>query len=425
MNAVISPDGVEWEINPETGDVITIIFREIRRSTTGPHAHVAIYLNNTFCDADLFNIARREDRNRLAKSAYDMFKGELLQATFSLKDLQHHLALACLATPKKWAEERIEIVSYTDEPDPGAVRFVIEPFIIEGGGTIVYAPPKSGKSMILQSMAIGIATGQSGIWNVSGRREVLYVNLERDGNSFLRREIALKYAMGIDGYANVRYIHARGMGMQPLREKITNWLSEHEGSGVILDSISRSQSGGSLTDDDTGNKFIDMMNSLNPAWWCAVAHTPRSSSDHIFGSIMYDAGMDIGVKVSHENRDNTLGVRLEITDANDIGNYPAEYIAFEFDNPNSPVTSIRRALRSDFPELAISAGSTVAEHLIKYMQDSPETNYGLTATELAIKTNMQQSNISTVLRDDRRFVKLARDGQRGVPYTYKKGEISQ
>ena len=48
MNAVISPDGVEWEINPETGDVITIIFREIRRSSTGAHAHVAIYLNNTF-----------------------------------------------------------------------------------------------------------------------------------------------------------------------------------------------------------------------------------------------------------------------------------------------------------------------------------------------------------------------------------------
>jgi|TARA_Y100000310_G_scaffold328100_1_gene395640 hypothetical protein len=416
MKPDLSPDGVDWPNVLPTGDVLLIRFREIRRERTGVHALVGILLNGTILGYDTFNIGRREERQRLGNAAYKMIGGPLVKDAISNNDFLHMLDIAALDTPRHWEEERITVVTYDGEADPGPVRFILEPYIIKGGGTIVYAPPKSGKSMVMQCMAIAIACGGHSIWKGQAEIPVLYVNLERSGDSFLRREIALKKCLHINQPTNVHYIHARGMGLGALRRKILNWMRDNPRSGIFLDSISRAQSGGSLSEDETGNRFIDMMNSLNPPWWVAVAHTPRASSNHIFGTIMFDAGMDIGVKLSHEQRENTLGVKLEITDANDIGKFSPQYIAFDFDGPKSAVQSVRIAQETDFPELALSQAVGQVEKVLLAIENSEHGS--LTPTEIAKFTGLDVSNIAKVVRGPF-FTRLPREGRRGIPYALK------
>lgn len=264
-------------------------------------------------------------------------------------------------------------------------------------------------SYLGQAMAITIATGRDTIWPTNEFESVLYVNLERDGAGFLRRELGLKKALKLTSPTGVHYLHARGMGLNPLQRKIRDWLQEHPESGVFLDSVSRAQAGGSLNEDETGNRFIDMMNGLEPAWWVAIAHTPRADATHIFGSIMFEAGMDIGVKVSSETRENILGLRLEITAANDIGKFPPQYLAFEFEADDSPVVGIRTACLGEFPELLEQEAIGPIAKIKMAIDDSAAGH--LAGAEIAKITGLDPGNVARYLRDTKVFVALPKQGK--------------
>jgi len=414
MKHVLSPEGVDYLLALDTGETLNFRFREIRRERTGVHALLAIILDSTILGYDTFNIGRREDRQRLGNAAFKMIHGDLTKGALSNNELLHQLDIAALQAPQIWEEERISIEAYDENtPDPGPVMFVLKPYIIRGGGTIFYAPPKSGKSYLLQAMAIHIGTGQGSMWAVREVLPVLYINLERDRQGFIRREIAIKGALGIVGRTNVHYLHARGMALNALRQKVRKWLQEHPGSGVILDSISRAQTGQSLTDDDTGNRFIDMMHGLEPPWWAAVGHTPRASNNHIFGTVMFDAGMDVGVQISKENKDNRLGIRLEITDANDIGRFTPENLALEFDGPEGPLSNMRDAMDFEFSELLAKEHISQLEKVKLAIDNSQLGN--MTAVEIARVTGIDSSQVSKLLKGPD-FEAMQRDGIRGIPY---------
>ena len=414
MKPVLSPEGVDYLLALATGETLGFRFREIRRERTGVHALLAIILDSTILGYDTFNIGRREERQRLGNAAYKMIHGDLTKGAITNNELLHQLDIAALQAPQMWEEERISIESYDDNtPDPGPVLFVLKPYIIRGGGTIFYAPPKSGKSYLLQAMGIHIGTKQGNLWRVTEARPVLYINLERDRQGFIRREIAIKKALGVTGSTNVHYLHARGMALNALRQKVRRWLQEHPGSGVILDSISRAQTGKSLTDDDTGNHFIDMMHGLEPPWWAAAGHTPRANDNHIFGTVMFDAGMDIGVQISKENKDNRLGIRLEIADANDIGKFTPENLALEFDGPEGALINIRGAMDFEFSELMAKEKISQSERLKLAIENSELGN--LTAMEASRVTSMDNSQVSKLLKGPD-FEALPRVGTRGIPY---------
>ena len=405
MQPQVRPDGLDWTFGLPDGESLIVRYRDIRREKTGVHALVAVLLGESILAHDTFNIGRREDRARLAKDAHAMM-GPVSKASMRREDLAHFIDLSALDTPRQWEENRIQIVRYSGREQVEDVEFAVEPYIIQGGGTIFFAAPGSGKSYLMQSMALSIATGGNAVWTVRMASPVLYVNLERDGQSMLRRELALRRALGLEGPLGVSYLHARGMSLPTVARAIKKWLeSEYgQGGGVMIDSISRAGVG-SLNEDETANRIIDTINGLNAQWWAAIGHTPRADSNHLFGSVHFDAGEDIGVKVASEVREKTVGIALEIVKANDIGHYPTQYIALEFDALNRPLSRIRAAKGSDFPDLLEQRKLPRLEQIKQFIL----LNGGqATPTDIANGIGMQAPHVSAALNDNPNVFKFIR-----------------
>lgn len=405
MRPSSSVDGVDFVIDLPLGDTITLRFREIRRERTGVHALVALFYQQTILSHDTFNIGRGEDRMRLANRAHKALPGEVVKDAVSATQLNHYLDIASLEVPRLWEIERIPIIQYTENDIPEPVTFAIKPYILKGGGTVFFGPPGAGKTYLMQSMALAISAGKSDVWDVGSSCPVLYVNLERDGNSLLRREMALRRAMGIPK-PEVYYLHARGLSLAALQRKLRDWLMDRGETGIMLDSISRSGNG-SLVEDESANRFVDLMNGLPALWWAAIGHTPRATSEHLFGSVHFDAGMDVGVRVKTEPRLTSVGIALEITKANDIGHYTPQYLALEFGAPDSPLESIRLATDTEFPELSADKKAGPVEQMIAIID---QKGGRAMPTEISDGTRLSPSRVSDLLKR-KEFVFLEQVGR--------------
>jgi hypothetical protein len=69
---------------------------------------------------------------------------------------------------------------------------------------------------------------------------------------------------------------------------------------------------GDLTENGAGNKIVDALNGMAETW-LAIGHTPRASAEHVYGTVHFDAGADLMVKLtSEQDEDGPLGISLEM-----------------------------------------------------------------------------------------------------------------
>ena len=167
---------------------------------------------------------------------------------------------------------------------------------------------------------------------------------------------------------------------------------------MLYDSISR-MGGGSLTEDDVANSIIDMANAVSDTW-VALAHSPRADAGHAFGSVHFDAGADMMVKLSSEQRGMKLGCALTVTKANHTGAVPVMTYELEFDQHG--LLRFGRSNQADWPELAPNLIEQIAALL-----DSQE----MTATELTERTKAARSTVMFNLEKDQRFERRAKTGK--------------
>ncbi len=125
---------------------------------------------------------------------------------------------------------------------------------------------------------------------------------------------------------------ARDEGLRVLRRTELVVDTEPAADVVILDSISRAGVG-DLNENQPVNRAIDMLNRLAPTW-LAIAHTPRADETHVYGSVHFEAGEDLGVGlIAQTSMDGLLtGVGLRVDKANDLPkNIPLGIHAMEWD----------------------------------------------------------------------------------------------
>ncbi len=160
-----------------------------------------------------------------------------------------------------------------------------------------------------------------------------------------------------------------------------------------------------MNEDDTANRIVDMLNNCAPTW-VALGHTPRADNDHQFGSVMFSAGEDIGVKLSFEERGDgktlTLGLSLTIVKGNDISKGQPSYLALEFEN--NELWLIRGAEKGEFLKLLTEVPRSDEQKIINYLL---EATMG-TATQIAAATGVSRPNASTILANGPMFVKISR-----------------
>jgi len=389
----------------ETGETVLIAAKDVRTAATGMHAHIGIMLDGKVCAHSVFNLGRDEERGKLVRSAHALFPS-LAREALPAPEFKHRLDMFCLELAEQF-HERFQVVETGPRRLERDARFPLRPFIVQGGGTILFAPPGSGKSWLTYLMAASVHFGIDTFWPVV-KSPVLYVNLERSEESIRHRFAQLFPVLGLDSDRALPMLHARGQSLASVKDTATKAAKARGSRVVFLDSISRAGAG-SLVKDDVANETVDALNAISPTW-CAIGHTARDNGDHVFGSQHFDAGGDIMVKVASEHRDNLLGLSLEVSKANDLGPVKRQYLAFVFngEDEDSELIAIRPARQGEFPELA-AAGKPMS-HLQRLEQYVMQVGKA-TTTQAAKETGIAAPHVSTVFTKSARFHVVAKNGR--------------
>ena len=407
QNPIFCDDGVDWKVDIGGGEdnIFTYSARDIRDAKagfqTGMHAWMGVFLKDTLLIHDTFNITRNGERRKLARDIQKLL-GEDIKTLYGFDQMAHDLDLICLYLARHYEASRVEVTEFDDKliylPSPQ----IVANYVVDLGGTNFFGPPESLKSQILQTMGVCIRQGICTLWEVI-ERPVLYINLERSKESFGRREFMVRQALGVKGKSGVYYIHARGHPLKYVTPKVREYVNENPGCVIILDSISRAVIG-KLVDDHVGNEFINEMNSFGSTW-IGCGHTPRKG-DNLFGSRMFEAGEDVGVKVTAGKRAATRGVCLEVVKANDMGEVAPAYYAFDFDPAGSGLMSIRKTVRDEFPDIGSKETTDDLQRLFDYTVANQEVSTAKAAKAL----DMDSAKVSRLFTKSGRFAQTRRDG---------------
>ncbi len=398
VNRTSSDDAITDSILIEEAPQIklSLLLREIRRERTGVHALAAVVEGGRVLTHDTFNIGRREDRARLCKDASKALTNTS-DAYVTPEELAHMFDVLCLYAQTEWETDKVQILEVNANVSPPGRTMLLYPHIEQGTGTIIYAPPGSGKSYLMDLMAISLTSGLRTLWDNPRKTPCLYVDLERNQVSFQRRLSQIRQAIGVD-FPLIPYVRGRGMGLSNLKRKLREWVRDHPGAVLLYDSISR-MGNGSLVEDDTANQMIDLANGCSDTW-VALAHSPRADASHAFGSMMFDAGADMMIKMSSEHRADKLGCALTVTKANHTGSVPI--LTFELTFNENGLKGFASVKQSDWPELVPDMMGLIVAWL---------ATKDMTATELETETKFKRPTIIAAMEKDARFERKPRAGK--------------
>ena len=399
----VNDEGVRVDIPVLDDLVIKMKATHISQSRTGLHAKVYLGVGNSLSAYSYFNVERDEDRGRLANSAHRKYP-EVLAALYSRDQLKNDLDLFSMLIWPKWVEAQVPgyVVGMDERTLP---NFMLSPYIVRGGGTIIFGPPERMKTMTAMTMAICIDAGLMFPFEVKPAR-VLYVNLERPAESMQRRLSALNQALGLEADRPLLMLNARGKTLAEVQDGVTKAVQQENVQVGFLDSISRAGYG-DLIDNRVANQTIDIMNGLFDSW-VGIAHSPRNDATHMFGSMHFEAGADIIVQLLTEYQDDRIGVGLQVVKSNDMKRPPLGSLGYEFDEYG--VVRIWRPTMGDFPELLAikSSGRGLAEEVRLFLLGNGEA----WADDIAKAISHSRGSVAKILAASPMFQVVRKEGHK-------------
>lgn len=383
---------------------VTLRAEQIRQERTGVHARLAILMNNVVLSWGSTNIEKDEERVRLSNSAYKHLNG--LTHEYPSTYLKHDLDLFCAGlwheTLKNLLPEEMMGAETLTPP-----TYLLEPYVLDGGGTILFAPPGRGKSFTCLFWAVSIdARVNTSLWRVT-QRPVLFINLERSRDSVMNRLGAVNRALGLDATRSLLTLNARGKALVDVFPACRQIVRDRHIGCVFLDSISRAGAG-DLTENQPVNRIMDLLNALCPTW-VGLAHTPRDDESHLYGGIHFEAGADVVVRLLSEQDEDTgtLGLGYQVTKENDLGRRPMSVIALEF--AQAGLRAVRRAGQGEFPNIEAQKRTSLKQEVREYLLNVQ--GGAASATEIAEAIRRNRQNISEMLAKDPAFVLVRKEGR--------------
>ena len=395
-------DGYLWQLYPDPEHRVGIRAQQVRQERTGIHARLEILINGVDVAWSNFNVERDEDRVRLVNSAWHTIGKNGLGSVYFKEYLKHDVDTFCSGL---WDAHvgtlRAELM--TGDPDPKPPRFFLEPYILEEGGTMLFAPPGRGKSFVELLWAVAIDSGVCPWWPVTQAR-VYFLNLERGRQSVRARLGAVNRALGLDPDRPLLTLNARGRTLWDVLPSAKRDIREYGVKHVMLDSISRAGMG-DLNENQSVNRIMDGLNALSPSW-SAIAHTPRADESHAFGGIHQDAAADLMLQLltQQEEDSKTLGIGLRITKDNDVGKRPMSILALEFEDV---LRSVRLARPGEFPDIEAHRKQSMRDQVRQYLLLVGKA----TATEISDETGFARQSVATLLSKADTFQRVEKVGK--------------
>jgi hypothetical protein len=167
---------------------------------------------------------------------------------------------------------------------------------------------------------------------------------------------------------------------------------------IFFDSISRAGAG-DLNSDRAANAIVDGLNSTGAAW-LGIAHSPRGDDSHIFGSMHFEAGADVNIRILGDRKSDTeLGVGLQVVKANDLPPQPMQAVRLQFDLQYGLIAAVPARV-DDYPGLAEEVERTPADMIYEVLGVWKSGSVG----ELAKEIGAPVDRVSAILVNDARFI---------------------
>lgn len=389
------------------GLVLCMRAEQVHEERTGIHAKVFILQGERLLTYSVLNVDRSEDRIRLANHAHKLLApslngtAQLYTAGFLQDDLQGFCA--GLWDAHIGAQPLPEWMAGNAEPE--LPTFALRPYIISGGGTILFAPPGRGKSYTGQLWAVSMDAGVDTYWLVKQQR-VLHVNLERARRGMENRLGNVNRVLGLDARRPLLTLNARGRNLKDMLPGIRKAIKVERVEHVMLDSISRAGLG-DLNENVSVNGIMDALNGLAVDSWSALGHTSRADESHIYGGIHFDAAADIEVRLLTQQSEgqSTLGIGLQLYKENDVGKPATQILAYEF--LPTGLSLVRRARVGEFPEIEKGRKPMMRGVVEQYLLHVGRAS----ATEIAAETGYSRQKISELLSGGDTFQMLGKEGR--------------
>jgi len=401
---------ISWHLD----NGIRLIASDIHQERTGIHARLEIKVNGNSLSWGICNIERHEDRIRLANAAHTQI-GEPLIGDYSKEQLRSNLNDFCLNLWESYLSGFMpEMLIGSEDNQP--LRFLLRPFALEGGGTILFSPPGRGKSYTALLWAVSIDAGSSKYWQTI-QTPTLFINLERSKQSLERRLAKVNTILGLNPKRPLFILNARGKSLTDVLPVCRRAIKEHAIRFVVLDSISRAGFG-DLTENRPVNAIIDALSGLCDSW-LALAHTPRANEEHIYGGIHFEAGADVTVQLlSQQEEDGTLGVGFQSNKQNDMPPIPLTIYAMTFNDFG--LTDFRKAKPFEFTKIEERQNKSVDALMKDFILEQETAD--ATATKIADALSANRSYVARMLSGSGKFVETRKVG-REVYYGVKETNV--
>ena len=244
---------------------ITLRADHIRSERTGIHSAVSVFYDVTRLAYDTFNLARNEERKRLATETHGGL-GVAVQKAYPKEALKNDLDNFCAGIWEAWQEREPAVEIWTDKDvEPIPPKWLLEPFILESQPNILYGERSSLKSLT----ALVFATILSLQWEDNPFRikppssyfETLYLDFERTEATARYNLSRLQRGHDLPGIP-LHYKRLHGT-LSRNAEWIRQYLGKHPKIKlVIVDSVTPA-SGGELNSSVGASDMFEADRSLN------------------------------------------------------------------------------------------------------------------------------------------------------------------
>jgi hypothetical protein len=375
LNLSLNGKGVEaYRILP-TANRDTFYFyapsEDIRPSSgsTGVHGKLELYLNNELIQFDNFNFHKLAQRKTFAGEVFKDSAVQTIGSFYNRENLTRDLTTFGFDV---WdTHVQSDVTSEMVDGDPFLdVEQYIEGLVIKGGGTIMHAMPKKGKSYTSLAMAVSVDAGIGELWNVQ-QTNTMYVNFERPPDTLTRRLAGVNTALGLAPSRPLRFMHVRHKRLVDIMDALKWQIETHNIGLIIIDSISQCGMG-SLIEDTTALQITKALNSLiekeNRAW-IGIAHRGWGS-DHVYGSVHFLGACDVmaGIDSAHSDSTGEMGIQITVDAQNDLPPSNPQVIALGFDEMG--VKAMRKASLQEFPEF-MEAKDEVKDRIKEFLKNKP------------------------------------------------------
>lgn len=305
---------------------LTLRARQIRLERSGMvTALVAMIVDSTPVHSDVLKVDDAGARHSFANALYGTkftpgwFEADLTEA-LPQRDFEHEFMLWSRTLWPAYIGASAGGYEYGDE-QPSAPVWAVPGLVLSGLTSIWYGPAGANKSTLMRLVAAALEHGKAGLIPARVHEPVIWVNAEEDPREHTRQLGNVNATLGIERTARMFTIHARGMHVEDLGQRLERAIRETGAQHIFVDSLSRLSRGMNLNENATANLLMDTLGGLGPSvnW---IGHTGQENEHRLAGSKHFENAARLMVRVQSRvsfggvSSDLTRGVRTSVWKAN-------------------------------------------------------------------------------------------------------------